>query len=47
LRESQFVPGSGGGAAHGPAGHRQEMASASDFITGQTIYLDGGITATQ
>jgi len=22
-------------------------SSASDFITGQTLYLDGGITATQ
>jgi enoyl-[acyl-carrier-protein] reductase (NADH) len=23
------------------------VSQASDFITGQTIYLDGGITATQ
>ena len=23
------------------------VSSASDFITGQTLYLDGGITATQ
>jgi enoyl-[acyl-carrier-protein] reductase (NADH) len=23
------------------------VSPASDFITGQTIYLDGGITATQ
>ena len=23
------------------------VAPASDFITGQTLYLDGGITATQ
>ena len=55
LADPNFLRGAGGADSAGAdrgAGGRGECGavlcvSAADFVTGQTLYLDGGITATQ